>query len=939
MRRLSLWIVAAVLLVGGAVQAQMFDITNPGDPLVGVPDDGNWPAGEEPPNAIDDDVAVKYLCFETSFVDIDGNVDTANGGAGFRVTPSGPKVVVKALNFATANDGAERDPVAFRLSGSDESIDGPYTLIAEGTIDEFDQATAYARLTWLTTPVAINNRKAYTHYELLFTDIRDRSPANSMQIGEVELLSDGSLAGGAGVPVPKDEAIDVARDVVLSWMPGEMAATHDVYFGTVFEDVNAASRTNPMGVLVSQDQTALTYDPAGLLEFGQTYYWRVDEVNSAPDFTIFKGDVWTFTAEPFAYPIANVAATTNAISDEAAGIENTVNGSGLNDADEHSTVSGDMWLARPGDEPIQIEYEFDRVYKLHEMLVWNYNVEFEIILGFGLKDVTVEYSADGVEWTVLGDVEFAKAAAKSTYVANTAVGFDGVAAKYVRLTVNSAWGTMGQYGLSEVRFLYIPAQAREPQPADEATAVAVDSSLTWRAGREAVSHEVYFGTDPEALDIVATTAVASQTPGALDLATTYYWRVDEVNDADAIPMWEGGVWSFTTQEYIVVEDFESYTDDIEAGEAIFDTWLDGWVNNTGSTVGHLNSPFAEQTIVKSGKQSMPLSYENTSGSIAEAEYTLQADWAANGVKSLSLAFYGDPANTGQLYIKINNTKIVYDGDADDIKKPVWQAWNIDLSAVGNVNDVTKLTIGIEGAGAKGVVYVDDIRLYPNAPEYITPVQPDSAALVAHYALDGNANDSSGRGNNGTVNGIAAWVTGKINQALQFDGGSTYVDCGSGASLNLTDAVTITAWVKLDVVGGDRKIAGNQDGTTGGYKFGVYTNDRIEFEIRTSANASTLNRDASGGTPLQQGVWYHVAGVYSREGAYIRTYVYGGLDRETEATAVLGSSTGTFKLGRDPFSEDYYWLGAMDDVRVYNQALSQEEILGIMGQTAPMAKPF
>ena len=143
---------------------------------------------------------------------------------------------------------------------------------------------------------------------------------------------------------------------------------------------------------------------------------------------------------------------------------------------------------------------------------------------------------------------------------------------------------------------------------------------------------------------------------------------------------------------------------------------------------------------------------------------------------------------------------------------------------------------------------------------------------------------------------------------------------------------------MDFTAGDRKIAGNQDLVTGGYKFGLYTNNKVEFEIRTSANAATLNRNSTGGTVLQQGVWYHVAGVYSK-GQYIRTYVYGNLDRELATTVVLGTSTGSFKLGRDPGSAAYYWLGAMDDVAVYNRALSPEEILWLAGQTKPVAKPF
>ncbi len=932
MKRLSLWIVAAVLLIGGAAQGQMFDITNPGDPILGVPDDGNWPGAETPPNAIIDNIAQKYLCFETSFVDIDGNPDAANGGAGFRVTPSGPRVVVKALNFASANDAAERDPVAFRFSGSSDSIDGPYTLIAEGTIDDFAQTTAWPRNSWISAPIPINNRRAYNHYEVFFTNIRDRGPANSMQIGEVELLSDGSLPGSAGGPAPEDGAIDIPRDVVLGWVPGEMAATHDVYFGTVFDDVNNASRSNPTGVLVSQGQTALTYDPVGLLEFGQTYYWRIDEVNSAPDFTIFKGDVWTFTAEPFAYPIESVLATTNALSEAGADIARTIDGSGLNDADEHSTNSAHMWLGRPDDGPIWIEYEFDRVYKLHQLLVWNYNVEFEIILGFGLKDVTVEYSVDGVDWTVLGDVEFAKAAARSTYTANTAVDFDGVPAKYVRLTVNSGWGMMGQYGLSEVRFLFVPAQAREPQPADEATDVAVDSALAWRAGREAVSHDVYFGTDPEALELVAATDVATYAPGAMNLGTTYHWKVDEVNDADATAVWEGDVWSFTAQEFIVVEDFESYTDDIDAGEAIFDTWLDGWVNDTGSTVGHLETPFAEQTIVKSGRQSMPLFYDNAGVSVAEAEYTLSQNWTTNGIRSLSISFYGAPDNGGQLYVKINNTKVVYDGAAADMKRPAWQVWNIDLSAVGgSLSNVTKLTIGVEGAGASGVVYIDDIRLYPGSPEYITPVEPDSAGLVAYYSFDGNANDGSGNGHHGTLNGGPTYVAGVQGNALDFDGVDDYVSTGKNASalgIGGNNARTVTVWVYT---------RGFANG--GIYDVGARTAGQ-DFCLRTLD--STLNRwriQYWGGdfdfTYDTANRWVHFAHVH--DGTHTKIYADGVLIVDWEKT-IDTTDTNPFQIGLYGWPGNYF-DGQIDELRLYNRALSAEEVLGAFGQTAPVHKSF
>ena len=447
----------------------------------------------------------------------------------------------------------------------------------------------------------------------------------------------------AANPSPGDASTDVPCDAVLTWEAGELAAAHDVYFGTSFADVNDASQANPMDVLLSQGQATASYARDGSLEFGQTYYWRVDEVNSAPDNTIFKGKVWSFTAEPLAYPIADVNATSNGIAEEGVAVANIVNGSGLNEDNQHSTESADMWLASaPDAESLQIQYAFDRVYKMHEMLVWNYNSQFELLLGFGVKNVTVEYSENGADWTVLGDVELAQATASADYAANTTIDMQGVAAQYIRLTVNAGFGMMDKYGLSEVRFLYIPAHAREPQPATGDTKVSVDATLAWRAGRDAASHEVYLDTDEQA--VIDGTALAdaieaaSFAPGNLQFGSTYYWKVNETQ-ADA--SWEGDLWSFSTQEYTIVEDFESYDDE---ENRIYETWLDGWVNETGSTVGYFEAPFAEKTIVNSGSQSMPLVYDNSKSPFySEAEYEFGSqNWSTNGADTLVLNVHGVP---------------------------------------------------------------------------------------------------------------------------------------------------------------------------------------------------------------------------------------------------------------------------------------------------------
>jgi len=446
-------------------------------------------------------------------------------------------------------------------------------------------------------------------------------------------------------PVPADLATDVRRDVSLSWTPGPSATAHDVYFGTVQADVAAATRANPLGVLVGQAQGANSYQPSARLELETTYYWRIDEVGPAT----VKGYVWSFTTEPLTYRVTGVTATASSF-EAGMGPENTVNNSGMNAAGGHSTANDAMWLSgKAAPQPAWIQYRFDQVYKLSEMRVWNYNVLFEGVLGFGFKDTLVEYSQDGVAWTTLTETEIPQAPAQENYTAAAIVDFTGVSARYVRLTARNNWGGLTpQFGLGEVRFYYVPVSPREPQPASGAAGVQVDATLGWRPGREAGSHEVYFGTNQQA---VANGTASMQTvvapefdPGPLTLGTTYYWKVAEVNQAETPAVWQSNVWSFTTKPYVTVDDFEGYTDD--EGSRIYQTWIDGLTTQaSGSTVGYIDAPFAERTIVHGGRQAMPFAYNNVAAphySEGDREWDSGQDWTANGADTLTLFFRGNP---------------------------------------------------------------------------------------------------------------------------------------------------------------------------------------------------------------------------------------------------------------------------------------------------------
>jgi hypothetical protein len=309
------------------------------------------------------------------------------------------------------------------------------------------------------------------------------------------------------------------------------------------------------------------------------------------------------------------------------------------------------------------------------MRVWNYNIEFEQLLGYGFKEVTIEYSLNGTDWTLFGDVVFEQATSQAGYAPSAPTPLNNIYAKFVRLSPKSNYSLMGlkQYGLSEVQFFQVPVVAREPQPANGAPRVALEPTLRWRPGRQAVSQKVYFSADRQAV-AAGTVAAAPATgnsyqPGSLDYGRVYYWRVDEVNDAASPSVRQGDVWSFSTTEFFAVDDFESYDDDLEAKTTIFDTWIDGVTDGkSNSTVGNFQAPFAEQTIVRGGKQSMPMDFDNTKTpffSETSREFSPLQNWTVGGVTDLSLWVRGYPAAQSVAVTEAAGT-ITLSGDGTDI---------------------------------------------------------------------------------------------------------------------------------------------------------------------------------------------------------------------------------------------------------------------------------
>jgi hypothetical protein len=265
------------------------------------------------------------------------------------------------------------------------------------------------------------------------------------------------------------------------------------------------------------------------------------------------------------------------------------------------------------------------------------------------------------------------------------------------------------------------------------------ATLSWTASTSAASHEVYFGTDRDAVrnadkaspEYKGDKALGAEShdPGKLAWFTTYFWRVDEV-DSQGNTL-KGPLWSFTTADFLSVDDFEDYTNNDAEGEALWQSWIDGFgVAENGAQAGYLLPPYAEQTIVHGGFQSMPLLYDNAAGAAGYSEATLTLsyprDWTENGVGALVIWFRGKTTNeTEPLYTTVANSTgapaiVAYD-DANAAMILGWTKWVIPLQNLTDqgidLTNVDKIAVGLGNktgtvtAGGTGTVYFDDIALY------------------------------------------------------------------------------------------------------------------------------------------------------------------------------------------------------------------------------------
>ena len=214
---------------------------------------------------------------------------------------------------------------------------------------------------------------------------------------------------------------------------------------------------------------------------------------------------------------------------------------------------------------------------------------------------------------------------------------------------------------------------------------------------------------------------------------------------------------------------------------------------------------------------------------------------------------------------------------------------------------------------------------------VSNAAPPVTGLVAAYGFEettGTAvTDSSGTGNPGTIGGGAArTAAGKIGRAIDFDGVSGMVSIPDANSLDLTTGMTLEAWVQPDTLNSWREVILKE--RPGSLTYSLYANTSSN---RPQSDISTTAGDKSAGiTPkLAAAAWTHLAATY--DGANLRLYKNGVLVTTTAAPGALVTSANPLRIGGNTIWGEYF-DGRIDEVRVYNRALSAAEI------TADMTKP-
>ena len=777
---------------------------------------------------------------------------------------------------------------------------------------------------------------------------------NALSVEEIQNVMIGEFPT-AYRPDPPDGSVHADTWATLSWQAGTSAASHDVYFGDNFDDVQAGTGETFRGNQ-PLDSTFFVVGfpgfpyPDGLVP-GTTYYWRIDEVNDANPNSPWVGSVWSFTVPPttaFNPSPADTAKFINTdvtlswqkgygtilnylyIGQNQADVEAGTGGTSkgqvgttsykpanlasnttyywrVDEFDGSQTHKGDVWSFTTSSGTGGIRGDYYKGMNFENFVLTRTDPQINFNWGDpGGPDPAVGDDNFSVRWT--GEVE-AVFTETYTFYPTTDDGVrlyvDGLLLvdnwidrsatedkATIDLVAGNTYSLVMEYyentggAVAELRWssprtpkqlipqaaFSPPVKASSPTPRSGSVDVKQTIILSWGAGQDAASHELYFGTDEDAVrsatqaspEYKGTKALGSEsyTPGKLDWNTTYYWRVDEINPTNPDSPWVGNVWSFTTANFLIIDNFESYN----SGEnQIWYSWHDGLGygspgvqpyfagNGTGAAVGDETTPsFTEETIVHGGSQSMPMTYDNNKqgySKYSEAELTLTSprDWTEGDVANLTLWFRGYPGSVGS-FVEGPTGTYTMTGSGSDI----WAVNGVEadefhfaykmLSGAGTI--VAKVqSIQNTNDWAKAGVMIRE-TLAPESAHAMTVVTPAQGVAFQRRPATGDVSVGD------TITGVTApqWV--KIERSISGSFTASYSANGTswtpiGTSQNIQMSANVYIGLALtahdpaltcQAVFSNVSTTGNVTGQWTDQDIGIASNDAEPLYVAVSNSA-------------------------------------------------------------------------------------------------------
>ncbi|MHC4499431.1 MAG: hypothetical protein ACYS21_10005, partial [Planctomycetota bacterium] len=533
-------------------------------------------------------------------------------------------------------------------------------------------------------------------------------------------------SGKARGPSPADLGWRIPAGTELSWEGGCLAEWHDVYFGADFNDVNDA--TDPNAAPGRGRQAAKSYDPCGL-DYYTVYYWRIDEVRAG---TVIKGDVWQFDTIGSGETVlmCDISAGASTLkegwslltkyegypepeADGYASDDGALTWTDVNDpCDDYTGIdvtldvgdSGNMGGRTRGGEPLGMDYFFandqsgspdaDFIISLGDLLPGTYMLTTfhnNTWYGYGAAQITDVTVAGGISyWGMLTALPAGQTnSVTDAGICRVIVEFDATGSEEATLRYQAELG--GAVFLNGFILDYFPPDKRYaywPIPRDGAKEVAPGVVLSWYKGiyaADPLAHDVYFGTSYADVNDANSSwpvggvykggqlldANSYDPPGHLDLDTSYYWRIDEVNEANSDSPWTGKVWRFKVADFLILDDFEQYD---KSNDLIWYTWY----CKQAMPYGRRSGAYLElsTSIAHLGEQAMKYTYETDDTEIWDQDYAYAdaclpldeipgsfMDWNSVDVRLLTIFFYGQAGNdtndTEQMYMGVEDSAMRY----------------------------------------------------------------------------------------------------------------------------------------------------------------------------------------------------------------------------------------------------------------------------------------